>query len=39
METFPLVKLRIFRCKEIMFSTLDEYEKSNFSIKAFCPGK
>jgi hypothetical protein len=36
METFPAVKVRAFRGKEKMFSTLDEYEKSNLSIKAFC---
>jgi len=36
METFPSVKVRVFRGKEKMFSALDEYEKSNLSIKAFC---
>src|SRR5450755_819412 len=36
METFPPVKVRIFRGKEKMFNILREYEKSNLSIKAFC---
>ena len=31
METFPAVKVRVFRGKEKMFSTLDEYEKSNLT--------
>ena len=36
METFPSAKVRVFRGKEKMFKTLDEYEKSGLSIKAFC---
>ena len=36
METFLSAKVRVFRGKEKMFKTLEEYEKGNLSIKAFC---
>ncbi|HMG66710.1 MAG TPA: transposase, partial [Chitinophagaceae bacterium] len=36
METPALKKVRVFRSEEKIFNILDEYRKSNLSIKAFC---
>jgi hypothetical protein len=36
METFSTKQVRLFRSKEKILSILDEYGKSNLSVKAFC---
>ena len=36
METTATKKIRIFRSEEKIIFLLDEYKKSNLSIKAFC---